>query len=199
MQPCLCKRMRVLAFSVPLSQQSHSRFIGHLVISQICFCRCNVFLAICLLRQDVTLPGKRVLVSFGKTRGPPSSGGQYTAFLLWRLAGFSALAWDHCRLKSDQWQCEGQGVNLNLSLSPEFRFVEAGGMGLWEGAVSLDLEGLGGPGHCLCFLMRIVVGISVVSQHWWDLLSCLNCVRLSASRASCSPLSPRSGKVEHLR
>ncbi|KTG39365.1 hypothetical protein cypCar_00000859, partial [Cyprinus carpio] len=43
------------------------------------------------------------------------------------------------------------------------------------------------------------LGISVVSQHRRDLLSCLNCVRLSASRASCSPPSPRSGKVEHLR
>lgn len=34
-------------------------------------------------------------------------------------------------------------------------------MGLWEGAVSLDLEVLGGSGHYL-FLMRVVVGISVI-------------------------------------
>lgn len=185
--------------STPPFQRSCSRSVGCPGISQICFCRCSVFLVVCLFKQDVTVPGKRVLVSFGKMRGPPSSRGRYTAFLLWRLTGFSALAWDHCRLKSDQWQCEGQGANLNLSLSPEFRFVAAGGMGLWEGAVSLDLEGLGGPGHCLCFLTRVVVGNSVVSQHRRDLLPCLNCVRLSASRASCSPLSPCSGKVEHLR
>lgn len=36
-------------------------------------------------------------------------------------------------------------------------------MGFWEGAVSLDLEVLGGSGHCL-FLMRVVVGISVVGE-----------------------------------
>ncbi len=147
----------------------------------------------------MTVPGKRVLVYFGKTRGPPSSGGQYTAFLLWRLAGFSALAWITVISKAISSSANGQGENLSLSLSPEFRFVEAGGMGLWEGTVSLDLEGLGGPGHCLCFLMHVVVGISVVSQHWRDLLSCLNCVRLSASHASCCPPSPRAGKVEHLR
>ncbi|XP_016086759.1 uncharacterized protein [Sinocyclocheilus grahami] len=145
--------------------------------------------------QDVTVPGKRVLVSFGKMRGPPSSRGQYTAFLLWRLAGFSALAWDHCRLKSDQWQCEGQGENLNLSLSPEFRFVEAGGMGLWEGALSLDLEGLGGPGHCLCFLIRVVVGISVVSQHRRDLLSSLKTDILKAPAVSGGSSGKRSGSI----
>lgn len=93
-----------------------------------------------LFRQDVTVPGERVPVSFGKTRGPPSGREQYTAFLLWRLAGFSALAWDRCRLKSDQWQCEGAGVNLNLSLSPELPIVEMGG---WAWGVELKGDWVG--------------------------------------------------------
>lgn len=53
-------------------------------------------------RQEINVPGERVVVSFGKTRGPPSSWGQYTVLLVWQLTSFSALAWDHCRLKSDQ-------------------------------------------------------------------------------------------------
>ncbi|TRY82347.1 hypothetical protein DNTS_000068 [Danionella cerebrum] len=36
----------------------------------------------------------------------------------------SGLIWK----SDDQWQCEGQGVNLNLSLSPGFPFVEAVGV-----------------------------------------------------------------------
>lgn len=135
MQPCLCKRNKSPGLQLATISTKPPRRLS-----------CNIpnqLLAVCLFRQDVTVPGKRVLVSFGKTREPPSSRGQYTAFLLWRLAGFSALAWDHCRLKSDQWQCEGQGVNLNLSLSPEVRFLEAGWDGVVGGCCVIGSGGIG--------------------------------------------------------
>lgn len=90
--------------------------------------------------------------------------------LVWQLAGFSALAWDHCRLKSDQWQCEGQGVNLNLLLSPGFQLVKMGGL-RWINVSDLPYTGrVGRAGHCLCFLTHVIVGISVVSQHRQELL-----------------------------
>lgn len=78
----------------------------------------------CLFGKDVTVPGERVLASFDKTRGPPISREQYTAFLLWWLAGFSALAWDLRHLKCDQWQCKGAGVNLSFHLLKRVAGVE---------------------------------------------------------------------------
>lgn len=129
MYPCLCKSTIMLHLQAPDLHHHFPKDEIHIVGCSLKSDFVPKFQIARLFRQDITVPGKRVLVSFGKTRGSPSTREQYTAFLLWRLAGFSALAWDHCRLKSGQWQCEGAGVNLNLSLSPEFRFVEAGRWG----------------------------------------------------------------------